>query len=74
MTEVVRRISPGAERMRRHRERRRRGLRCLSIDLRETEIDALTQSGLLTPELRANRHAVLTALYAFLDRTLGNRR
>jgi hypothetical protein len=60
--------------MRRHRERRRRGLRCLSIDLRETEIDALTQSGLLAPELRANRNAVLSALYAFLDRSFGNRR
>lgn len=28
-------------RMRRHRERRRDGLRCLTIELRETEIDAL---------------------------------
>ena len=29
--------SPAAERMRRHRERRRDGLRCLTIELRETE-------------------------------------
>jgi hypothetical protein len=27
--------------MRRHRERRRDGMRCLTIELRETEIDAL---------------------------------
>ena len=30
-----------AERMRRHRQRRRDGLRCLMIELRETEVDAL---------------------------------
>jgi hypothetical protein len=33
--------SPAAERMRRHRQRRREGLRHFGIDLRETEIDAL---------------------------------
>ena len=32
--------SATAERMRLHRERRRNGLRCLMIELRETEIDA----------------------------------
>ena len=39
--------SPAAERMRLHRERRRRGLRCLVIELRETEVDALIRGGLL---------------------------
>jgi hypothetical protein len=34
-------LSPSAKRMRLHRERRRDGLRCLTIELRETEIDAL---------------------------------
>jgi hypothetical protein len=33
--------SAAAERMRRHRQRRRDGLRCLIIELRETEIDVL---------------------------------
>jgi hypothetical protein len=33
-----------AERMRRHRQRRRDGLRCLMIELRETEVDALIES------------------------------
>src|SRR6266568_4830423 len=33
-------LSPAAERMRRHRKRRRNGLLCLRILLRETEIDA----------------------------------
>jgi len=35
--------SAAAERMRRHRERRREGLRCLTIEFRETEIDALVR-------------------------------
>jgi len=39
--------SPAAERMRRHRERRRRGPRCLMIELRETDVDALICGGLL---------------------------
>src|SRR5215813_9433922 len=38
-----------AERMRRHRQRRRDGPRCLVIELRETEIDALIRKGLLKP-------------------------
>ena len=56
--------------MRRHRERRRKGLRCLMIQLRETEIDALIGSGLLKPELRNNPSAVRKAFYTFLDGTL----
>ena len=35
--------SAAAERMRRHRQRRRDGLRCFMIELRETEIDALIE-------------------------------
>ena len=34
-------LSPAAERMRLFRERRRKGLRCLTIELHEDEIDAL---------------------------------
>jgi hypothetical protein len=64
-------IAPAAERMRRHRQRRREGLRCLLIQLRETEIDALIGKGLLEPETRNDRKAILAGLYAFLDRTLG---
>jgi hypothetical protein len=62
--------SPAAERMRRHRERQRDGLRCLTIELRETEIDALIQKGLLTEDNRQNPEAIITALYDFLDGTL----
>lgn len=63
-------IRPAAERMRLHRERRRRGLRCLMIELRETEIDALIRMGLLTAEARDNLPAVRHALYDHFDQTL----
>jgi hypothetical protein len=65
------RSSSAAQRMRRHRERRRRGLFCLTVDLRESEIDALIGASLLQSEMRRNQNAVLKALYAFLDGTLG---
>ena len=64
------RPSPAAERMRRHRERRREGLRCLMIELRETEINALVGMGLLTTEMRNDPNAVSEALYAHLEQTL----
>jgi hypothetical protein len=62
--------SLAAERMRRHRQRRRDGLRCLVIELRETEIDALTLKGLQKPEMRNDTCAIIDALYAHLDRTI----
>jgi len=64
-------ISPAAERMRRHRQRRRDGLRCLMIELRETEIDALIRKGLLKWETRNDSGVVKQALYVFLEHTLG---
>jgi hypothetical protein len=63
--------SAAAERMRRHRQRRRDGLRCLTIELRETEIDALIAKGLLKRETRNDPNAVSEALYDFLDHALG---
>jgi hypothetical protein len=63
--------SPAAERMRSHRERRRKGLRCLTIELRETEIGVLIQKGLLKSDARNDLYAIRDALYAHLDRTLG---
>jgi hypothetical protein len=62
--------SPAAERMRLHRERRREGLRCLMIELRETEIDTLVRMGLLKIEMRNDATAITEALYAHFDRTL----
>jgi hypothetical protein len=62
--------SLAAERMRRHRERQRNGLRCLVIELRETEIDTLIRKGLLKWETRNDRNAIVEALYEFFDCTL----
>jgi hypothetical protein len=63
-------ISGAALRMRRHRERRRDGLRCMKIELRETEITALIRKGLLNEDARNDLRAVKTAFYGFLDLTL----
>ena len=63
--------SAAAERMRLHRERRRQGLRCIIVELRATEIDALVHRGLLKAETRNDMYAVRKALYEHLDQTLG---
>jgi hypothetical protein len=62
--------SSSAARMLRHRERRRRGLRFLGIELREREIEALIRRGRLDPDHRANSAAVRRALYGFLNHYL----
>ena len=58
--------SPAAGRMRLHRNRRRQGLRCVTVELRETEIDALIRRGLLKAETRNDMYAVRRALYQYL--------
>ena len=65
--------SAAAQRMRLHRERKRNGMRCLTIELRETEIDGLIHKGLLKTETRNDVNAVLEALYEHLERTLDAR-
>jgi hypothetical protein len=54
MTEIdhLPRLSPGAQRMRRYRERRRRGLSCIRVQLRRTEVDSLIACGLVQPAER----------------------
>ena len=56
--------------MRRHRERRRDGMRCLRVELRDTEIDALVRKGLLKAEACSDQNAIADALYDYLERTL----
>jgi len=63
--------SAAAERMRMHRERRRRGLRCLMIQLRETEIESLVRMGLLKIEMRHDAAAIVKAIHVFFDHSLG---
>ena len=60
--------SLAAERMRRHRQRKRNSMRCLTIELRETEIETLVRQGLLLTEMRNDPQA------RFLDYTLGTMR
>ena len=54
-------IAPGAE----------KGLRCLAVELREREIDALVAKKLLPSTSRGDVAAIRKALYAYLDGTLG---
>jgi hypothetical protein len=63
--------APAAERMRLHRERRRIGMHCLMIELRGSEVAELVRRGFLKQETRNDRNAIIEALYAHLDETLG---
>ena len=53
--------------MRRYRERRRDGLRCLIIELRDSEINALIGKKAVA---RNDQDAIRDALYEHLERTL----
>ena len=64
--------SAAALRMRRHRERRRDGLRCVTIELRETEVTALIRKGFLKEDAGNDDRAVKSAFYGFLDRALNS--
>ena len=64
--------SLAAERMRRHRQRRRDGLRCLTIELHEAEVDLLVQEEFLKTEMRNDSSAIIEALYDYLYHTMGS--
>jgi hypothetical protein len=59
--------SSGALRMARHRNRRRKGLRCITMEIRETELDTLIRRGWLEHHRRADSLAVRNALYRFFE-------
>ena len=59
-----------AERMRRVRQRKKNGLRCLQIEVRDTEITALIAQGDLAAEQCRDLVAVKEALYLLLERVL----
>jgi hypothetical protein len=63
-------VSPAAARMRAHRKRKRQGLRCVTVQLRETEIDVLISKGLLAVDARNDPRAVRKAVHTHFDRTL----
>ena len=62
--------SKAAERMRESRQRKRKGMKCFTIELRDTEISELVQRGLLDGGKRADSKAILEAIYRHLDATL----
>ena len=63
--------SAAAQRMRAHRQRRRDGLRCIVVQLRETEIDELIRRKLLQADARNDVYAIREAQHMHFDRTLG---
>ena len=63
-------VSAAAARMRAYRERRRQGLRCVTVQLRATELDELVRRGLLPSETRNDVTAIVRALHYHFDRTL----
>jgi hypothetical protein len=62
--------SSAAERMRAHRERKKSGMRCAMIELRETEIDALIRKGFLKSDARNDKTQITDAIYAYFDQEL----
>ena len=60
--------------MQRSRKRHREGLSCYTIQLRDTEVEALVDLGLLSPAECANRRSVIKAIHSFFDQTLGKLR
>jgi hypothetical protein len=54
-----------------HRKRRQAGLRCVVVQLRQTEVDVLIRKGLLSADARNDVYAIRDALHAHFDRTLG---
>jgi hypothetical protein len=51
-----------AHRSRRHRERRRQGTRCVTVDVNQSECDALVVRGYLSEEDRDNGAAIKKAI------------
>jgi hypothetical protein len=62
--------SASSRRMRLHRARRKLGLRCLTVPLSEAQIETLIHKGWLPRDERADRAAILRALYSYLDDSL----
>jgi hypothetical protein len=56
-----------AQRMRRSRERRMKGLFCLTLELRETEVEMFIRCGRLASHERTVPTALRRALYSILD-------
>jgi hypothetical protein len=60
-------LSP-AERMARSRARRKKGLFCLTLEIRESEVDAFVRCGRIKPEERGSPAAIREAVYSLLKK------
>ena len=61
-------LKSGAERMRRYRERRRRGVVCVApVPIYENDIDALVACGRLKPEDRTDTGKIVEAVEYLVD-------
>ena len=56
--------------MRRYRERKHDGRRCVKLEILESEIDALVRKGLLGGEMRNDPIEIAGALYKLFEETL----
>ena len=56
-----------AARMTRHRERRRQGTRCVTVDVSQSELDALVVRGYLSEEDRDHGAAIKKAIEGVLS-------
>ncbi len=65
--------SPAAERARSYRRRRRRGLRCVRLQIGRAQLDGLVAKGYLGPGDRQDVHAIAMAIdnliFDWLSRT-----
>ena len=57
--QIAIRHARAAERMRRSRERKRKGLRCYTLEIRDREIEALVGGGYLPARARDDASAVI---------------
>ena len=65
--------SRAAERMRRHRARRRLGCRCVQVEVAEFDVAGLVRLGHLDPRERDDPIAIGDALYRLFDQTIARR-
>ena len=56
-----------ASRTKRHRERRRQGTRCVTVDVSQGELDALVVRGYLAEETRGEHAAIKAAIESVIS-------
>ncbi len=69
---ALRSPSPVAERMRQYRQRRRRGLCCVRLQVAPAELDGLVAKGYLAAGDRQDVKAIALAIYDLFSDWLGN--